>query len=425
MRRITLLLIAFLFFQQANSQQLHGKVVDSETGEPLLFASVFFNGTTTGAITDSEGKFNIFGFDPGSYDLVVTYVGYRDFVEPLEMEDGEVRELIVEMNQDEVVLPDFYFNSDTSGWKYNYEVFWRDFIGTTNNATRVSIKEPHKIFLYYDVPENTLYAHSKEWIEIENRSLGYHLSYSLKEFSINFKTGQRYSFGITRFREMEPKNKREKAKWEKARLRAYNGSIHHFFAALKSDKLEENGFLLEELFRIPNPDRLPDSVINENILKYRAQAREAFRRKKENSQIVIGSASSTGVSLSQLNADSLGYWVNMRSQPKLLDSLGQLIKKKEYLFPNQEEWLEYKGMLTVVYLEEGEELGYTMVTRRPKEPTQGSVIHFNDDRLMVYDNGYYERVQSIFSEGYLAWASKIAELLPLDYRPPNPPGENR
>ena len=62
----------FVFGQR----QVSGTVTDGENGEPLLGASVRASGTTSGAITDFEGKY-AFTIPEGATQLVVNYTGYN------------------------------------------------------------------------------------------------------------------------------------------------------------------------------------------------------------------------------------------------------------------------------------------------------------------------------------------------------------
>jgi len=55
---------------------LRGKIVDSQTGEPLMFVSVVITGTNKGAATDLEGVFVIREVPAGTYEVNVTMVGY-------------------------------------------------------------------------------------------------------------------------------------------------------------------------------------------------------------------------------------------------------------------------------------------------------------------------------------------------------------
>ena len=43
----------------AQTSQVTGTVIDSETGEPLIGAQVKVEGTTIGALTDLDGKFRL------------------------------------------------------------------------------------------------------------------------------------------------------------------------------------------------------------------------------------------------------------------------------------------------------------------------------------------------------------------------------
>ena len=59
---------------------LSGKITDKETKEPISFGSValYKNGVQlTGTDTDDKGNFNFPDLDPGTYDVEVSYLGYK------------------------------------------------------------------------------------------------------------------------------------------------------------------------------------------------------------------------------------------------------------------------------------------------------------------------------------------------------------
>ncbi|MCZ6777218.1 MAG: TonB-dependent receptor [Ignavibacteria bacterium] len=62
----------------AQSGKVSGRVIDRETGEPLIGASVSILGTTLGAATDVDGRYNILQITPGTYDVKTSFVGYQD-----------------------------------------------------------------------------------------------------------------------------------------------------------------------------------------------------------------------------------------------------------------------------------------------------------------------------------------------------------
>ena len=55
---------------------INGRVVN-EIGEPLFGASVYLEGTQLGAQTDNDGNYKISGVSYGSYNLIVSYLGYK------------------------------------------------------------------------------------------------------------------------------------------------------------------------------------------------------------------------------------------------------------------------------------------------------------------------------------------------------------
>ncbi len=54
-----------------------GRVTDAETGDPLPGAPVKLAGTEWGTLTDDDGLYLILNIRPGTYDLVVAFMGYR------------------------------------------------------------------------------------------------------------------------------------------------------------------------------------------------------------------------------------------------------------------------------------------------------------------------------------------------------------
>jgi TonB-dependent receptor len=86
-----ILTLIFVFSIQtafAAGASLEGIVRDAVTGEPLLGANVVLMGTGKGASTDNEGKYNILNINPGTYNIRVTYIGYREQNSSVTLEEG-------------------------------------------------------------------------------------------------------------------------------------------------------------------------------------------------------------------------------------------------------------------------------------------------------------------------------------------------
>ena len=58
----------------SQTKTITGTIID-ETGEPMIGVSVLVQGTTTGAVTDLDGKFTL--EVPANATLVVSYIGYK------------------------------------------------------------------------------------------------------------------------------------------------------------------------------------------------------------------------------------------------------------------------------------------------------------------------------------------------------------
>lgn len=64
----------------AQTGRITGNVLDKKNGELLTGVTVKLEGTTTGAITDLDGKYVIKDLAPGSYTLVISYISYKTVV---------------------------------------------------------------------------------------------------------------------------------------------------------------------------------------------------------------------------------------------------------------------------------------------------------------------------------------------------------
>ncbi len=78
--KTSLIILCLIFFgglTLAQSGTIKGKITDKETGETLIGATVMIEGTTTGTITDFEGNYVIKNVEPGTYNLVCSFVSYE------------------------------------------------------------------------------------------------------------------------------------------------------------------------------------------------------------------------------------------------------------------------------------------------------------------------------------------------------------
>ena len=75
---------------------IRGKITDGQTGETLIGANAFVQGTTKGAMADLDGNFSLEGLAPGSYEVIGRFIGYTPITETVTITSDEV--VIVNFN---------------------------------------------------------------------------------------------------------------------------------------------------------------------------------------------------------------------------------------------------------------------------------------------------------------------------------------
>lgn len=102
---VSLALFAALQMFSQDTGSIGGKLTDKEfNDEPLAFANVIIKGTTTGTTTDFDGLYEIPNLDPGSYNVVFSYLGYETVEIPdVKVEAGKVTTINIPMSASEGV----------------------------------------------------------------------------------------------------------------------------------------------------------------------------------------------------------------------------------------------------------------------------------------------------------------------------------
>ena len=70
-----LVVIALWVWALGMYAQIHGVVVDSDTGEPIPYLNIYYDGKGVGTITDIDGKYSI-PYRSGWNKLTFSMVGY-------------------------------------------------------------------------------------------------------------------------------------------------------------------------------------------------------------------------------------------------------------------------------------------------------------------------------------------------------------
>ena len=254
LRRILLLFSivlvhAFCYGQSVPRIRLTGTVVDESTGEPLHFANVFLSNTTKGAATDEEGSFTIVNVPLGTYELVASMVGYEMEVKNIRLQESSEYTFSFELTPKVLETPALEVTAaQPKKWKENLTKFQTMLLGTTKNAEKCTVLNPEILDFRKNEASGEFIATADGPLEIENRALGYHVSFYLEELTLQNDALLR-TRGNTVFKPLMAEDEKEEKGWNKNRIKTYNGSLRHFLIALVSDRLKEEGFYIRNDYR--------------------------------------------------------------------------------------------------------------------------------------------------------------------------------
>ncbi len=304
-----------MFWSPVHCQIIKGVILDIVTKYPLENAIVYFSGTKTGTYSGSDGYFEIDISGNKFMPLTISALGYNTFSLSSFSSDKFLKIYLIpkvyELNE-VVINGKTNFDSKHSR-KIYLEIFRREFLGNTLNASRCNIKNEEDIILNYT--KNVTYYHSynsdsllvtrishydtlkavaTKPIIIINKSLGYRVTYFLDQLVYGSYDNYYLLEGSSVFEEIPAKTKNQQKRFEKKRKSSYLGSRLHFARSLWDDKLDSEGYELKnQSNEILNYNRL--IVSSGNIrqsdylkcLKYKGIISIAYYSKSPDSYIQI------------------------------------------------------------------------------------------------------------------------------------------
>ena len=244
-RKIIILLVLLSVCRSGLTQIIKGKILDQYSDSTISFASVYFNGTLGGTIADQHGYFEMDISRYLSMPLTISALGYYS-VTLTDFSPGNM--IIIHLIPKVFELREVVITASAYGEarKTNIKLFKAQFLGHTFNALRCEITNMNDVMLTYDSENETLKAFSSKPILINNKALGYNITYYLDQFEYCKKNHSLMLFGNYVFNETLTTNKKQRLKIEKRRMSAYLGSRMHFFRELWDNNLEASGFTVKD-----------------------------------------------------------------------------------------------------------------------------------------------------------------------------------
>lgn len=234
MRKEALIIISLIFtlFQTSKGQTITGKVIDYKTDSTISFANIYFNNSFNGTTSDLDGNFKLDISQNYGQDIVISCIGYETETIKNYMA-GKI--YLVYLKPKSILLTELFIVSDEVPRKKKLNIFIKEFLGSSSNAKKCTIKNLDDLRLIYFKSTSTLVAYCEKPLIIQNQALGYRIIFFLKEFKNTYS--RTYYEGSYFFEEDSTLSEKAKSKVIKRRKSVYYGSRMHFFRALWEENL--------------------------------------------------------------------------------------------------------------------------------------------------------------------------------------------
>lgn len=400
MRQLIFLTAAFLFLSSRGVAQtvLKGNVVEAGTVKPVAAASVFISNSSTGTVTGETGNFVLGKLPAGKFTLVVSCIGYGTYVREIDLLHLPAQ-LVIELRHKSAELTEAVVAAhDKNGWIKWGDLFIEHFIGKSAWAGTCRIKNPKVLKFSNSYKDNILKVWADEPLLIENRALGYIISYDLHAFSFNFLTNTVVYSGYALFTEIAGGSNKAAARIRENRSRVYAVSLLHFMRSLYNNTSAGEGFrIVRTINKTQGVLRPAEAVVPpySGIEEYDTVYEISNQRTLVN---IIPSATArsrvTGVADDRLSIGNILQQQEGKAVLYFADTLQVECTKAGVPF----EYLQYD------------------VSARPGNIVSAMFL-LQPEPVTIFANGSYTAASNLGLTGFWAWWEKMAIMLPFDYQP--------
>lgn len=367
---------------------LRGKLLSAIDRKPVAAASVYLSNTSTGTVSKEDGSFAISPFPEGRYDLVVSALGYEIYTTTINAAElpTDLQILLKPKVKEMAGVTVIPFIKD--GWAEWGPFFMDNLIGATPNAEDCQLMNKEAVRFRHHQKKNLLEAVTSEPLVIQNKALGYTLTYDMEVFEFRFGPGLCTYLGYPLFTEMQTADAEKREQWKRNRQAAYEGCIMHFMRSVYQNKLAENGFEL----------------------------RRVLRPKKKNSLGFYGQMPAVLVDV-PLSGDSIAYSIDSATVQLQFNDYLQVVYPAKKL-PKLYVRYGNERMSDRPSLKGNVRSSSRLSTNMPL--TSEIYANMPGEGVQVLYNGHYYFSTNLVSMQYWAWSEKLSNLLPLDYGNPQP-----
>ena len=402
MKKIILCSI-FIVYVQSIFAQITGRIIDAYNQYPVIGANVFFNKTTKGTVTNRDGNFQLLLPEVGSFNLVVTAPGYETYTANIQSNKLPLK---LDINLKPKTNESVEFSSEPyekNGWVKWGRTFRESFLGSVEEAKRCKIVNPEVLKFRFNKNSRILKVTATAPLKIQNSALGYNIIFHLEEFILDFSVNYVLYLGYPFFEEIKSQPSNRSNTWAQNRAYAYDGSVMHFMRALYRNQLEEEGFELRKVTKIPNS--------NKEVKRATAQG---FLIK--NDFVVLQPSFAFYATPFLLEPDSLyiasNTLLNSKSIAFSVDSTTCGLYFDDYIEVNYTKRVE-----PIVYWQTIGTNFNSSINHPDEEKTLLSKIHITGDKpILIFSNGIYLDQRDFVYSGFWANYEVISRMLPYDYK---------
>jgi len=264
------------------AQRIEGWVTDAASGSALPFSTVFINNTAFATDADSVGRFVLTKIPPGNYKLIARLVGYEALSQSVVVEAGKPAQLNFALVADKNVLNEVTAKAKRDKtWEANLKQFTKYLLGADAAARQCKITNPW--VLDFTEEKGVLTARTSQGIDIENRYLGYQITYLLQSFQASV-TAVDFS-GYAQFMPIWTGKAGEQAQWDKKKQDAFRDSDLYLLQSIIQGKAGANGF--EAYVDKPgaNPGNRSTVFYNDQVKKLQRIGLDTLARRQPNSTL--------------------------------------------------------------------------------------------------------------------------------------------
>lgn len=236
---LTSLSVLLLLVEARAADFNHGTVVgtvrDAQSHEPLAFTNVFLANTTLGDAANEQGEYLLENVPTGSYQLVISRIGYKMFVTDVTVLPKKSTTVHVELEVESIQGEEISVEAQNPrDWRRDFKEFKRQFLGESSNAKKCKILNPDVLTFERDAVANALRARADSILIVENRGLGYRIEIILDQFQWS-DFGGRY-FVYPKYSPLDAKHANQAKRWQAARKHTFETSMRGFFASMAQNE---------------------------------------------------------------------------------------------------------------------------------------------------------------------------------------------